>query len=256
MWNSCRVNLRGTVAVVTGATSGIGLAVAERLARSGAEVVALGRDAGALSGLRDRIGARTVRADLADPDDTRRAAAEMVGAHGRVDVLVNNAAEGWAGRFQEMEPDRADALIALNLAAPLRLTRAVLPGMVERRRGHVVNVASIAGHVGVPEEAVYAATKAALVLFSESLRHELRGSGVRVSVVSPGAVDTAFFDRRGRPYERTRPRKIAPDRVADAVIEVIRTGRPEVFVPSWLGLPARLRGALPGVYRALVRRFG
>ena len=250
------MKLRGIVAVVTGATSGIGLVVAERLARSGAEVVALGRDAVALSGLRDRIGAVAVRADLADPDETRRAAGEVIRARGRVDVLVNNAAEGWAGRFEEMDPDRADALIALNLVAPLRLTRAVLPGMVERHRGHVVNVASIAGHVGVPEEAVYAATKAALIQFSESLRHELHGSGVRVSVVSPGAVDTAFFDRRGRPYERTRPRKVTPERAADAVLEAIRTGRPEVFVPSWLGLPARLRGALPEVYRALVRRFG
>jgi short-subunit dehydrogenase len=155
-----------------------------------------------------------------------------------------------------MEPDRADRLIRVNLAAPIRLTRAVLPGMLRHRRGHVVNVASIAGHVGVPDEAVYSATKAGLITFSDSLRYELDGTNVGVSVVSPGVVDTAFFDRRGRPYDRRFPRPIPAEPVAAAITKAIRNERPMVFVPSWGSFPARLRGGLPGVYRALARRFG
>jgi short-subunit dehydrogenase len=155
-----------------------------------------------------------------------------------------------------MPPDRAEHLVRTNLLAPIRLTRALLPGMVERGRGHIVNVASIAGHVGVRDEAVYAATKAGLVGFSESLRQELAGTPVGVSVVSPGVVDTAFFERRGRPYQRRSPRPIAPERVADAIVHAIRTGRPQVFVPRWMAFPAWLRGASPSVYRAGARRFG
>ncbi len=122
-------------------------------------------------------------------------------------------------------------------------------------RGHIVNVASIAGHVGVREEAVYAATKAALVAFTESLRYEV-GDRLTVTLVSPGVVETAFFRRRGRPYERRRPKPIPPERVADRIARAIERERAEVFVPRWMALPARLRGAAPGLYRALARRFG
>jgi short-subunit dehydrogenase len=128
--------------------------------------------------------------------------------------------------------------------------------MLERGRGAVVNVSSIAGHVGVKEEAVYASTKAGLIGFSESLRYELKGSGVSVSTVSPAAVSTPFFERRGRPYGRTFPRQIPPERVAQAVVKAIGSGRGQVLVPRWMAFPVWLRGALPGLYRGLARRFG
>jgi short-subunit dehydrogenase len=144
----------------------------------------------------------------------------------------------------------------VNLIAPIRLTRALLPGMLQRRRGAVVNVSSIAGHVGVREEAVYASTKAGMIGFSESLRYELRGTGIRVSVVSPGVVDTAFFERRGRSYQRKFPRPIAPERVAQSVVRAVRGGTEQVYVPRWMAFPAWLRGAWPGLYRALAGRFG
>ena len=147
-------------------------------------------------------------------------------------------------------------MVRVNLGAPVRLTRALIPGMLERRRGHVVNVASVAGHVGVPDEAVYAATKAGLITFSDSLRYELDGTGVGVSVVSPGVVDTPFFERRGRAYDRRFPKPIATELVAEAILRAIRTGKPQVFVPAWGSFPARLRGGLPGLYRTLARRFG
>jgi short-subunit dehydrogenase len=243
------MELRGAVCLVTGASSGIGRATALRLSHEGARVVALGRDRAALEGL----GAwRLVVADLADAGAVRRAAEEA----GEVDVLVNNAGLGWAGSLADVDPAEVERLVAVNLVAPILLTRALLPPMLERRHGHVVNVASIVAHTGAREEAVYAATKGGLVAFTESLRQELAGTGVGVSIVTPGVIETSFFERRGRPYARRWPRPLPPERVADAVVRSIRDDCPEVFVPRWMSGPARLRGAFPGVFRFLVDRFG
>jgi uncharacterized protein len=147
----------------------------------------------------------------------------------------------------------AERLVALNLMAPVRLSRAMLPAMLERRRGHIVLIGSIAGRVGVPDEAVYAATKAGLAAFADSLRAEVAGRGVGVSLVTPGAVDTPFFERRGRRYGRRIPRLVSPDRVAEAVQRCLEGDRAERTVPRWLAVPARLHGAAPGVYRSLAR---
>jgi short-subunit dehydrogenase len=173
----------------------------------------------------------------------------------RVDVLVNNAGIGSFGPFAEMDQALGDRIVAVNLLAAIRLTRAVLPEMIERDRGRIVNVSSVAGHVGVPGEAVYAATKAALIIFSDSLRYELAGSGVGVTVISPGTVDTAFFERRGHPYERGFPKQIPAERVAAAVVRAVREDRDDLFVPAWGTLPSRLRGAFPGLYRFLAVRL-
>jgi short-subunit dehydrogenase len=260
------MNLDGAVCLVTGASSGIGWATALRLLApgAGARVIALGRDAGALDELvataherghpRDRIAC--IRADLSDPADVDLAVQEAIAAFGRVDVLVNNAAQGWAGPFAEQDADGADYLVRVNLIAPIRLTRALLPAMLERRRGAIVNVSSVAGHVGVKEEAVYVSTKAGLIGFSESLRYELAGSGVTVGVVSPGVVQTAFFERRGRLYDRRFPRPISSERVAETIVRAIRTGRPQLFVPRWMAFPARFRGTWPRMYRWLQGRLG
>jgi short-subunit dehydrogenase len=260
------VKLNSAVCLVTGATSGIGRATALRLLspQVGARVVALGRDGGGLDALSeaarldsyalDRIVG--IRADLSEPGDIDLAVQEALAAFGVIDVLVNNAAQGWAGPFAEQEADGADYLVRVNLIAPIRMTRAFLPAMLERRRGAIVNVSSIAGHLGVKDEAVYASTKAGLIGFSESLRYELRNSGVHVGVVSPAVVDTPFFERRGRPYGRRFPRPIPPERVAETVVRSIRSGRAQLYVPRWTALPVWLKTAWPGLFRSMAGRFG
>ncbi len=165
-------------------------------------------------------------------------------AFGRVDVLVNNAGFGHSGPFTAMSVDAVRRLIEVDLVAAIELTHALLPGMVARKRGAVSFVTSIAGRTGVAGEAVYSATKAGLDAFAESLRAETVGSGVNISVVIPGVVDTGFFETRGRPYERTTPRPIPADVVADAVV---RNGGPR---------PRRSVGAAVAAHRSHRARIG
>jgi short-subunit dehydrogenase len=246
------MRLEGRTALVTGASSGIGWATAVAMARAGARVKATGRDERALRRLADAIGADLMVADLGD----RTTLESLSRWAGPVDALVNNAGYGWVGPFQGMETEEIEALVRVNLLASLVLTNLLLPGMLERGAGHVVNVASIAGHVGVRHEAAYAATKAGLVAFTESLRYELAGSGVGVTLVSPGVIDTPFFEREGRLYGRSFPRMRKPEAVARGIVRAIERGRADVFVPRWMAFPARLRGAMPGLYRRLASRFG
>jgi short-subunit dehydrogenase len=236
------MRLHDSRVLITGASSGIGAATARELAGRPAELLLTGRNRERLDAVAAETGGRAIEAGL--PAGTE----PLAGAAGEVDVLVAAAGAGWAGPFATM-PERAiEDLVAVNLVAPVRLTRLLLPGMLERGRGHIVFVASIAGAVGVPEEAVYSATKAGLITFADALRAETR---VGVSVVLPGVVDTPFFTRRGTPYTRRRPAPVPPCRVARAIVAAVEHDLTEVYVPGWLRLPARVKGAAPGTFRRL-----
>jgi short-subunit dehydrogenase len=128
--------------------------------------------------------------------------------------------------------------------------------MLARGRGHLVFVSSIAARTGVAGEAVYAAAKAGLDAFAESLRLELAGSGVGVSVVVPAAVDTGFFARRGRPYQRSSPKPVSAAAVARAVVTAIERDRAEVFLPSWMRVAPTVRALAPAAFRHLSLRYG
>ncbi|MDQ3765139.1 MAG: SDR family NAD(P)-dependent oxidoreductase [Actinomycetota bacterium] len=237
-------------ALVTGASSGIGAAIAEALAGAGCRLVVLGRDRTRLDALARRTGARALVADLSTPDGLARAA----DAAAEVDLLVNSAGRGWAGELAAMAEPDIDALVTLNLAVPLRLTRAALPGMRERGRGHLVFVSSIAA-VGVGGEAVYAGTKAGLRAFAASLRHEVGADGIGVTTLLPGAVHTPFFDHRGLAYDRRFPRQVDPAKVASALLRAVERGEAEVFVPRWLAVAARVQGVVPELFHRLAQRF-
>ncbi|MEV6844490.1 SDR family NAD(P)-dependent oxidoreductase [Actinoplanes sp. NPDC051411] len=243
------MRIEGSVALVTGASSGIGREVARRLAARGARVLAHGRDEDALN----ELDATPLIADLARPGAGTGLAEAALRIAGRVDVVVANAGVGWAGPFEQMPSAAIDELVAVNLTAPIELTRSLLPTM---NQGSLIFVTSIAGRMGVAGEAVYSATKAGLDSFAESLRFEMYGRDVRVGVVVPGVVETAFFERRGRAYDRRSPRPIPAARVADRVVGMIQRGSAEAYAPGWLRLPVAVRGALPGLYRRLGARFG
>src|SRR6266702_5045002 len=250
------MRLERRIALVTGASSGIGLALAPLLAERGATLALAGRDAVALAEIAERTGGEPLTVDLAEPGGPERLAGLVLERHGRMDLLVSNAGAGWAGDLAAMPFDLAERLVTLNLVAPVRLTRLLLPGMLQRGRGHLVYVTSIAGATGVAREAVYAATKAGLATFADSVREEVAGRGVTVAVVVAGVVDTAVFDRRGSAYARSWPAPIPAERVARALLRAISSDRAEVFAPAWIRLPARFKGAAPGLYRRLALRFG
>ena len=261
------MRLTGAVALVTGGSSGIGAATARALAAHGARVLIAGRDQARLQAIAGQTGGIALTGDLAAPDGpaylaaaAQRAAATLPLAPGNdaagIDILVNNAGLGWAGPIGDITAEKVAELVAVNLTAPMQLTRLLVPGMVARGRGRVVFVSSIAAATGVRGEAVYSATKAGLGLFAESLAYELDGHDVRVSVIVPGVIDTPFFDRRGRPYGRKRPGPQPPERVARAIVACLEHDRCISYVPRWMRLPAWLHGAAPGTFRALATRFG
>ncbi|HXD70808.1 MAG TPA: SDR family NAD(P)-dependent oxidoreductase, partial [Gaiellales bacterium] len=206
------MDVRGAACLVTGASSGIGAATAQALSSRGARVVVAGSDPDRTAEVAARVGGAALVHDLAQPGAAADLAAAAAAVHGRVDVLVNNAGVGWAGSFAEMPEGEIRRLVQVDLTAAVELTRALLPGMLERGRGHVVSVGSVAGHAGGRGEAVYAACKAGLAAFAEALRQEHRDAPVGFSVVIPGAVATPFFARRGAPYARSFPRPVPPGR--------------------------------------------
>ncbi|MEC3918357.1 SDR family NAD(P)-dependent oxidoreductase [Nocardia sp. CDC160] len=250
------MRIEGAVALVTGGSTGIGAATAERLVARGARVLVHGHLAAEVEETADRLGALGLVADFAKPEQRAALVSAALAAYGRVDILVANAGLGWSGPFTAMPPDHLHRVLDVNLVGHLELTRLLLPAMVERGSGSVCFVSSIAGCLGVAGEAVYAAAKAGLDLFAESLRLEAAGSGVDIGVVVPAAVRTGFFTARGRPYGRSLPRPVAPETIADAIVRVIERGRAESWVPRWLRVAAAARTLTPAGYRLLSRRFG
>jgi short-subunit dehydrogenase len=248
----------GPVVLITGASSGIGAAVAARFAAdTGWRILLHGRDEKRLGQVAALTGGATVSADFTDSAGVERVSRVAMDTVGQVDVLVAAAGIGWSGSFITMPHAAIKEVLAVDLEAVLRLVRLVLPRMVDRGAGHVVLVGSIAGAVGVRDEAVYSAAKAALGVFAESLRYELKGTGVDVCVVVPGIVDTPFFARRGTPCRRSRVRPVPAAQVAEAVWRaVVRRHRPEIFVPRWLRLPPLVQAVAPAVFRRLAARFG
>jgi len=188
---------RGT-ALITGASGGIGLALAREAAADGFDLVLVARNGEALGALAEEardahgVSVRAIAKDLAVPGAPAEIFAELAGAGVHADVLVNNAGFGTWGRFAELDPEGELRMVRVNVLALTHLTRLFLPGMVERGRGRVLNVASTAGFLPGPLMAVYYASKAYVLSFSEALAAELGGSGVTVTALCPGPTRTGF----------------------------------------------------------------
>jgi short-subunit dehydrogenase len=251
------MELNGAVSVVTGASSGIGEATALALARRGSNVVVAARRQDRLDELARRIGmmrgptALPVRCDVTDRDDLANLAKVVEERFGRCDALVNNAGIPGGGRFTDLTPEQIERVVRVNELGVMLATKALLPTMLARGRGHVVNVASLAGRFAAPGSSVYAATKHAVVAFSESLFYELEPHGILVTAVNPGFVATEGFPQTG-----LDPRLVlSTERVADTIVDVLRRGiAPEISIPRWAGALQAFRLLTPGPYRWGMRK--
>jgi short-subunit dehydrogenase len=249
------VRLDTSRVLLTGATGGIGETIARTLHARGAHLVLSGRQAAVLERVRDELGERVevVEADLAQDQDVMSLASRSQ----PVDVLVANAALPGTGRLDSFSHDEIDRVLDVNLRAPIRLARALVPQMLERGAGHVVLISSIAGKLPSPESSIYCATKFGLRGFGYSLNVELRGTGVGVTTVFPGFVrEAGMFVESGvklPPGIGTS----SPQQVANAVVSGIVNNRAEVDVaPVTTRSTARLFGAAPSVVVAIGRRLG
>ena len=244
-------------AVVTGASGGIGEALARRLAARGCHVILVARTEPALEKLAAELATahdvetEVLAADLTSEEGVATVVARLRDGAGRpVDLLVNNAGYGSAGQFYRLDPERVAGEVRLNVLALVRLTSAAVPGMVERGGGAVLNVSSVAGLQPIPNMATYAATKAFVTSFSESLHEELRGRGVTVTALLPGFTKTGFQARAGVSRLPTWAWMDA-GRVADDALAATAAGR-AVCIPglAWKAISA-ITSPLP---RGLVRR--
>ncbi len=219
--------MAGQVVIVTGAGRGIGRAVAAELAGAGARLVLVARTRADLERTAEQIGAERATVMTGDVTDEATAAAAVARARewgGRLDAVVNNAGIGWRGATHEMPVDAWRRLMDVNLTGVFLFTRAALPVMLAQRRGHIINVASGAGRLGMARSAAYSASKFGVIGFTEAVGLEVRGSGVKVSVVEPGSVQTGFSEGTAQLDWALRP-----DDVARVVRAVLATG-PNVWI--------------------------
>lgn len=246
--------LGGRRVLVTGGSSGIGAAAAVALRGAGASVALTGRSTAALASVASRCDSGFLAADLRVPEAAESVVGWACHTLGGLDTVVCAAGSGWAGPFEKMTDVDIDAMIDVNLRVPMQTVRAALGALRDSPYGGVVLVGSIVGLVGVAEEVAYSAAKAGLAGFADALRLEL-GDTLAVSLISPAAVNTPFFDRRNRPYERRWPQPMPVERVAEAIVRAVITGQPSRVIPSWMTIAAKLHGVAPGLYRVLARRF-
>lgn len=243
--------------VITGASAGIGLACARQFAEAGANVVLVARGAAELERARAEVArlgpALAIAVDVAAADAPDRIVGATLERFGALHVLVNNAGKHARGPFGDQRDADLAAMVDVNLRAPIMLTRRALPHLVASGRGAVINVASLAGKIPTVGSVVYSATKFGIRGFSLALADELRGTGVTVSCVSPGPVDTQFIMAeldQVTDLTMSQP-MVTPDEVAALVVACAIDGKPERVTPRLSGALATAGYLAPGLRRAL-----
>jgi short-subunit dehydrogenase len=254
--------LRGRNALVTGAGGGLGAYIARALAGEGVNLAVTDLPGSSVDGLSAELRTRGVQvehapADLTDRDERRRLASWAADALGPIDILVNNAGVEFGGPFLDTSPEQLELTVAVNLLAVMDLTRLLLPGMLDRRRGHVVSMASLAGKIPPPQLASYGATKHGVVGFTGALRAELADEPVGFSAICPGFVGRVGMFGRLEPYIEggsVPMGTIPPERVGAAVVRAIREDVGEIVLNRRPVKPLILLNAIaPGAATRLAR---
>jgi short-subunit dehydrogenase len=249
------MDLAGRCALLTGASGGLGNAIARGLVRQGAVVIATGRRKDALENLREELGER-IEVDVCDL--SRAEEVDRLAERAReADVLVANAALPGSGKLEGYDPEDIDRALAVNLRAPIQLTRTLLPGMRERGLGHLVYISSLSGKVATGGSSIYSATKFGLRGFAFALHEELYETEIGVTTVFPGFIKEAGMWAESGTKLPPGIREKRPHDVARAVIRGIERGKPEIDVaPLTLRSMAKLAGPAPRLVSAVGRRLG
>jgi short-subunit dehydrogenase len=256
------VKVEGARILLTGASRGIGAATAVELAHRGAHLAIVARHRDALEAVADRVrdaggDAHSIVADVSVNDQVRAMVAEAEDKLGGVDVLINNAGIGLSAAVKNLNPDDLRYVFEVNVIAGHIATTLVLPPMLKRKRGHIVNVGSVASHIATPDMGGYCATKFALKALSDSLRMELQGTGVRVTLVCPGPIATDFVaNTRGKypDHYPTRPVGAPPEAVGRAIARAIQNGQAEIFIPSYFQPLVGVDALAPQIMRIAGKR--
>lgn len=232
-------DLKGRTAIITGASAGLGVRVARALAREGMNLVLAARSVDALETVATEMRSLGVKAivvptDVSDESDLIRLVDQAMAEFGAIDVLVNNAGIEAFRTYHELDPNDIRRTIDVNLTATLLLTRYVLPHMVKDKRGHIVNMASIAGKQGPAYGAAYGASKAGMIAFTQALRGEYRSKGISASAICPGfAKDGGIYEEMKQRIGRGVPWYLGStnaEAVARAVVKAIKGNRPELIL--------------------------
>lgn len=253
------MDFKNQVVLITGASSGIGRQLAIDLAAREAIVIGCGRS---LERLQETL--REMRrfspssdvhlCDVSDPEQVRAMVRRILSDHGKIDILINNAGFGLYQSFVNSPLQAIEEIVRTNYLGAVHCIKEVLPAMVERRSGHIVNISSVAGKIGTPNMASYCASKFALNGLSESLYHELRGSGIHVSVVCPGPVRTKMrllIDHSASGVWIPEFLILKTEDVSRTVIRAIEKRRFQVIIPFWLSLTCFFKGLMPNLFRHL-----
>lgn len=254
------VDFTDQVTLITGSSSGIGREIALDLASRGATVVGCGRSIPRLKDTLKEVRRTSPRSvmigcDIGDAEQVKGMIGKVLDDFGKVDILINNAGIGMRRPFVETPLKTIEEMMRINYLGAVYCTHELLPAMIARRSGHIVNISSGAGKVGTLNMAAYCASKFALNGWSESLYHELKPLGVAVSIVCPGPVRTDF----NRDFCDSEPKApanliVSPESVAAAVIKLIEKRRFEVIVPRWLALVCAFKRYMPNLFRAVAQR--
>jgi uncharacterized protein len=239
--------------LVTGATSGVGYALTKRLLAEGHEVWATGRATAVLEELQNE-GAHAIVADLSKKEDIE----QLMATIGSPNAVIFSAGVGMFNRAHETSDEAIQSMMAVNVTAPMQLTKLLLPGMMERRSGHLIYLGSQAGKVATPKTSVYAASKHAIIGYTNALRMEVAPFGIHVTTVNPGPTDTPFLDLAddsGTYRTSLGKHLLTVEIVVDAVIKTLKKPVRDVNLPWYMGITSKLHAVAPALVERLGRKY-